>query len=518
MQRPWNIVTCVVLVLGLGILFRDSVIAIATLAAEAGPYLLVGFALAGFLKVTIPEQRVFRYLGPNTLTSVALASLLGIPVPLCSCSVLPVATTLRQSGASRGATTSFLISTPETGLDSIGVTYALLDPIMTVARPLAALITAIVTGSLVAALERLGWAGELGRVPLDADDGCEHDHDHDVGELPSDGSSRVQATIRRAFRYAFGQLMDDLTPWLILGFLMSGLIVLVVPDNFFTHYVPAGWATYLLMLVVGTPIYICAAAATPVAVVLIAKGLDPGAALVLLLVGPATNVTTMLVITRLLGKRILVLYLAGVMGCALALGVVLDKLYILLNIDLSQVAAEVVHGGLSPIAVIAAAVLIWLLVRSAGRIRLVQQVGQSIRHFGGRFGVNPFSPAVRLSAVVILALIYVTTAFSVIGPGEVGWVMRFGRVVRTVSEPGLIVHLPQPLDRFTLSANPGRAPGGAGLCAGNQRGRKTSALGHRSRLRWGRPPMDQSAAQSRERGRGDNRRGKYSKYSVCGPL
>ena len=449
MQRPWNTVTGLVLVLGLGILFRDSVGAIATLAAEMGPYLLVGFALAGFLKIIIPEQRVFRYLGPDNLTSVALASLLGIPIPLCSCSVLPVATTLRQSGASRGATTSFLISTPETGLDSIGITYALLDPIMTVARPLAALITAMVTGTLVTALERLGWAGEPGSLPLDADDGCdEHEHDHDVGDLPSDGWARVQAIMRRSLSYAFGPLMDDLTPWLILGFLMSGLIVIVVPDDFFTLYLPAGWAAYLLMLVVGTPIYICATAATPVAVALIAKGLDPGAALVLLLVGPATNVTTMLVIARLLGKRILVLHLAGVMGCALVLGTILDELYILLRIDLSQIAAEVVQGGLSPIAVIAAAVLIWLLVRSVIRIQLMTQLAQTMRRFGARFGINPFSPAVQLSAVAILVLTYVTTAFSVIGPGQVGWVMRFGHVVRTVSEPGLIVHLPRPLERL----------------------------------------------------------------------
>ena len=446
MQRQWNIVTCLVLGLGLGILFRDSVGAIITLAAEAGPYLLVGFALAGFLKIIIPEQRVFRYLGPDTLTSVALASILGIPIPLCSCSVLPVATTLRQSGASRGATTSFLISTPETGLDSIGVTYALLDPIMTVARPLAALITAMATGTLVTVLERLGWAGEPGSLTLDADDCCDA-HDHDVGDLPSDGWARVQAIIRRSLSYAFGPLMDDLTPWLILGFLMSGLIVMVVPDHFFTLYLPAGWAAYLLMLVVGTPIYICAAAATPVAAALIAKGLDPGAALVLLLVGPATNVTTMLVIARLLGRRILVVHLAGVMGCALALGAIVDKLYILLGIDLSQIAAEAVHGGLSPLAVIAAAILIWLLARSAIRIQLMTQLTQTTRRFGARLGVDLVSPAVRLSAVAILALAYVITAFSVIGPGQVGWVMRFGRVVRTVSEPGLIVHWPQPLER-----------------------------------------------------------------------
>ena len=454
MQRRWNIVILLMLALGLGVLFPDSISAIVTLAAESGPYLLVGFALAGFLKIVIPEQRVFKYLGPDTMTSVALASLLGIPIPLCSCSVLPVATTLRQSGASRGATTSFLISTPETGLDSIGITYALLDPIMTVARPLAALMTAIVTGALVTTLERIGWAGEPGTLPLDAHDGGhghDHDHDHDVGEIPSDvtGLARVQAITRQSLKYAFGPLMDDLTPWLILGFLISGLIVMVVPDNFFTLYVPAGWAAYLLMLVVGTPIYICAAAATPVAVALIAKGLDPGAALVLLLVGPATNATTMLVIARLLGKRILAVHLVGVTGCALVLGAILDELYTLLSIDLSLIASETVRRGLSPIAVVAAAILLVLLIRSAIRIRLMTQVTQTVRDLGARVGVDPLSPTVRLTVVTMLIVAYLSTAFSMLGPGQVGWVIRFGRVVRTVSEPGLIVHLPRPFEHVT---------------------------------------------------------------------
>ncbi len=451
MQRRWNLLLLLVMALGLGVLFRDSLGAIITLAAESGPYLLIGFALAGFLKIVIPEQRVFKYLGPNSMTSVALASLLGIPIPLCSCSVLPVATTLRQSGASRGATTSFLISTPETGLDSIGITYALLDPLMTIARPLSALFTALVTGGLVTGLERLGWAGEEpDRTSLDAD-GDDHDHDHDMGDIPSEltGWARVQEIARRSLAYAFGPLMDDLTPWLILGFVVSGLIVMAVPDNFFTLYVPGGWAAYLLMLVIGTPVYICAAAATPVAVALIAKGLDPGAALVLLLVGPATNATTMFVIARLLGKRILAVHLLGVMGCALVLGAVLDELYFLLGLDLSQVAAETVQRGLSPIAIGAAAVLIFFLVRSALRIRLMAQWRQSVRRLGDRFGVDPLSPAMHLAAVAVLATVYGATAFSTLGPGEVGWVMRFGRVVRTVSEPGLIVHLPLPFDRVT---------------------------------------------------------------------
>lgn len=450
MPRRWNIAILLIVALGLGVLFRDSVWAILILAAESGPYLLIGFALAGFLKIIIPEQRVFKYLGPNTFTSVALASLLGIPIPLCSCSVLPVATTLRQSGASRGATTSFLISTPETGLDSIGITYALLDPIMTIARPLAALTTAVVTGTLVTTLEQLGWAGEPGSSSLEADDGCDdHDHDHHAGDIPSyaTGWERIREITRRSLAYAFGPLMDDLTPWLILGFLISGLVVIAVPDNFFTLYVPRGWAAYLLMLVIGTPIYICAAAVTPVAVALIAKGLDPGAALVLLLVGPATNATTMLVIARLLGKRILAVHLIGVTGCALLLGAILDELYPALGIDLSTAAAEVVHRGLSPIAAAAAAILIFFLVRSAIRIRLMPQVTQDIRRLGARFGVDPLSPGMRLTAVAVLGLAYVSTAFSIIGPGEAGWVMRFGRVVRTVSEPGLIIHLPLPFDR-----------------------------------------------------------------------
>ncbi len=182
---------------------------------------------------------------------------------------------------------------------------------------------------------------------------------------------------------------------------------------------------------------------------LLAKGLDPGAALVLLLVGPATNVTTMLVITRLLGKRILVVYLLGVTGCALVFGAMLDAFYNLLGIDLSLVAADVVQRGMTPIAVVSAAVLMFFLARSAIRIELMTHLAQTIRRFGRPFGVDLLSPTVRLTAVAIIGLAYASTAFSVLGPAQVGWVMRFGRVVRTVSEPGLIVHLPLPFERVS---------------------------------------------------------------------
>ena len=166
---PWRRhgITLGICVLGIAacwFLWNSYVDVMLTLVAESAPYLLIGFALAGLLKAIVPEDKVYKHLGDNRFKSVTLASLFGIPLPLCSCSVLPVATSLRRSGASKGATTSFLISTPETGLDSIGITYALLDPIMTVARPLGAFATAVFTGSVVNFVVRRGWDGDDGAV------------------------------------------------------------------------------------------------------------------------------------------------------------------------------------------------------------------------------------------------------------------------------------------------------------------------------------------------------------------
>ncbi|MHC4859961.1 MAG: permease, partial [Planctomycetota bacterium] len=240
-----------------------------SLFSESAPYLLVGFFLAGVLGVVVPERQVYRHLGGNRFRSVALASFLGIPLPLCSCSVLPTVASLRKSGASKGAATSFLISTPETGPDSIGLTYALLDPIMTVMRPLAALITALLTGSLVNKLVNLGLdrepeGGEETEVPPET-----------AGTTPSPPAEGRRRSLRdvvlEANRYAFGPLLDGLTQWFILGFLLTGLVALLVPDGFFTTHVPSGFGASLLMLVVGIPIYICAAAATPLAAALVVK-------------------------------------------------------------------------------------------------------------------------------------------------------------------------------------------------------------------------------------------------------
>jgi HflK protein len=417
--------------------------AVFSMIAESAPYLMVGFFLAGLLRVLIPQRKVTRYLGGNGFKSVFLASIFGVPLPLCSCSVLPTATELRKSGAGKGATTSFLISTPETGVDSIGITWALLDPLFTLVRPLAALFTALVTGSLVNHLVTAGWDREEEPATEEANCGsC-------AAEVESNGRRTPREAIVEAWRYAFGPLLDDLTPWFILGFLLSGLLALLIPDGFFVDTMPSGIVAGLIMAAIATPMYICAAAATPLAAVLIAKGLDPGAALIFLLVGPATNAATVLVVLKLLGRRVLVVYLAGIVGCALFLGVIVSGLYADSGMDLPKATAEMLESGPGPVGIVLGAVLAMLLFRSALRTGVFARWGAKLRAAGAPIGFDPTSPAVRVAVVVLLVVVYLTTAFSLVGPGEVGWVVRFGQVVREVPSSGLVVHWPAPIESVT---------------------------------------------------------------------
>ncbi|MFK5956484.1 MAG: permease, partial [Planctomycetota bacterium] len=232
--------------------------------AESGPWLLGGFLIAGLLNTLIPKEKVFRHFGGNNFISVFKAAVFGAPLPLCSCSVIPTAAGLRDAGASKGATTSFLIATPETGVDSIGITWALMDPLMTLLRPLSAILTAICSGVMV------------NRFAPDLPDDVEKTENNAI-EKPCCASEdplkpAMGERLLGAVRYAFGKLMSDLTPWFLLGFLISGLITVLVPDDFFGETLPSGWLSMLAMLVVSMPMYICATASTPVAAAMIAKG------------------------------------------------------------------------------------------------------------------------------------------------------------------------------------------------------------------------------------------------------
>jgi hypothetical protein len=268
---------------------------------------------------------VARHFGGGRFISVFKAALLGIPIPLCSCGVLPAAASLKKQGANNGATTAFLISTPESGIDSMAITYALLDPIMTVARPVVAFVTAAVAGIS----QNIMGPGK-GKPQTAPDLTCTVDaccHGVDCPPEMHNRHHRVAERLWAGFRYAVTELWGDLAGWFFIGLLLAGIITTLMPDELFPKYLGGGLPSMLLMLAVGIPLYICATASTPVAAVLILKGISPGAALVFLISGPATNVTSLTVLWGLLGKRATALYLAVICISTVGFGLALDLFY-----------------------------------------------------------------------------------------------------------------------------------------------------------------------------------------------
>ena len=338
------------------------------LLLDAAPYILFGILVGGLLKVFLSPAYVARHLGQGRYSSVFKAALFGVPLPLCSCGVLPAAATLKKQGANNGATTAFLISTPESGIDSISVSYALLDPIMTAARPVAAFVSALIAGSIENPFNpprpQLAMAADLSC----AVDGCcsgvdcppaEHANHHTLLEK-----------IRAGMRYAFGELWGDLAGWFFIGLLLAGLISALVPDDLITAYLGGGLAAMLLMLAFGIPLYICATASTPIAAAMILKGVSPGAALVFMLVGPATNMATISVLVGLLGRRATGVYLACIAITAVLFGLALDALYATLGISAKAMVGQA--GELLPYPVQLAAALLILALSIKPMYRMIQ--------------------------------------------------------------------------------------------------------------------------------------------------
>jgi uncharacterized membrane protein YraQ (UPF0718 family)/copper chaperone CopZ len=276
-----------------------------TLVDEMSPYLLLGFFFAGLLRVVFPRQMITRYMGQNNFRSVFNASLLGVPMPLCSCGVLPAGIGFYKNGASRGPTISFLISTPQTGVDSILATYSLLGLPFAIIRPVVAMVTGLLGGVLGNAAERNGEGKE------------ERENNH---------AEPYERNFKEFLRYGFVELIQDISKWLIIGMLVAALLSVLIPDDFFTSIISSEYLAMLLMILASVPLYICATGSIPIAAVLLMKGLSPGAALVLLMAGPATNVATMAVIGNSLGKRSLWVYLGTIIGGALIFGVLVNEL------------------------------------------------------------------------------------------------------------------------------------------------------------------------------------------------
>ncbi|MDY6906494.1 MAG: SO_0444 family Cu/Zn efflux transporter [Thermodesulfobacteriota bacterium] len=330
--------------------------------ADSAVFMLFGFFAAGQLKAFLPEGLVSRHLGGGKMAGVFKASALGVPLPLCSCSVLPAAAGLREQRAGKGATASFLISTPETGVDSIAITYALLDPVMTVLRPISAFITSMAAGIGVGLFGKddMAMSGAASPACNRGTCGCSNS--------PSD--SAVQAVpgwrqrMRYGISYAFEDLLGDIGAWFIGGILVAGLIGIFVSPALVSRYLGGGFTSMLVMLVVSMPVYVCATASTPIAAALALKGVSPGAALVFLLAGPATNMASLAVVSKVLGRRATAVYLSFIIACSLGLGAATNLLYATMGMDASGWMTGFQTEAFSPIASIAAVLLLALIARA----------------------------------------------------------------------------------------------------------------------------------------------------------
>ena len=301
------------------------------LLLNSSVYILVGLMVSGLIRIFLSPESVANHLGRGRFKSVFKAAIIGIPLPLCSCGVLPAAVSLKKQGANNGATTAFLISTPESGVDSISISYALLDPILTVIRPVAAFVTAIAAGITENMLKPLNEKPAT-KFPAPGPPNIHVDGECCSSEN-NDNHHNFKTKLITGFRYSFTDVWNDLAGWFFVGLLVAGLITSLVPEEFIGRYLGGGLTSMLFMLVIGIPLYICATASTPVAAALIMKGVSPGTALVFLLAGPATNMTSLTVLTAIFGKRTSIIYLGTIMLFSVLFGLATDKIYAYMNIS-----------------------------------------------------------------------------------------------------------------------------------------------------------------------------------------
>ena len=329
----------------------------------AAPFLLLGLAMAGFVHVLLPDEWIARWMGKPGLKGAAMAAAIGVPLPVCSCGVVPLAVEMRRKKASDPASMAFLITTPESGVDSILFTWGLMGPVMAVARPVAAFFTAMI--GAVAALFGLKEPVPVEVAPVSCCGGCGSSQAPEASQEKE--KPGAVATVRAALSYGFGELFDDIAFWLVLGLVLGGVLTAVLPADLAALGLGSGFWPMLVMLVLGIPLYMCASASTPVAAALMMKGLSPGAALVFLLAGPATNAASLVVLTRTFGRRFIQIYLFAVTVGALASGLLLDAAVKLLGLQPSLPMIHAHEHGPTPWGLAASAFLVLLLILAARR-------------------------------------------------------------------------------------------------------------------------------------------------------
>jgi uncharacterized membrane protein YraQ (UPF0718 family) len=344
----------------------------------SAPWLLLGLFIAGLINVYLPKDFLIKHLGSDGLLTTIKAAIIGAPMPLCSCGVIPAALGLRRAGASKSATTAFLVSTPETGVDSISVSYVLLGPFMAIIRPIAAVTSAIVAGVLVGR-DHSDNNGEQSDCETNSEVNTENSAPVKIACCGSKKAEPVQSSccgssnkmavspsaadkFFEAVAFSCTKLLEDTAKWLLIGLFFAALVQTYVPADFFLQW-GSGILAMVAVILVSIPMYICATASTPIAAGLLLSGVSPGAVLVFMLAGPATNVATLGVVANELGKRAVASYLIGVIGVAVLFGLLTDFLVERFGIDVAPMIGE--HHEVLPewLMLITAFLLIGLLLR-----------------------------------------------------------------------------------------------------------------------------------------------------------
>ena len=486
---------------------------------EASVFLLFGFLLAGMLGILVPGRLLTRLVGTGKIKSVLWGSVVGAPIPLCSCGVLPTALGLRKQGATPGATVAFLVATPETGVDSISLTYALTDPVMTVFRPIAGVATAIAAGlatNLFGAPRSKATEPplEAAKTPAAGDERCQHaddpgghdhahrhdhhdDHDKGANSLPDRGASRtVVDTTRHIIRYGFVELLDDVSWWLVLGIVLSGVAVVAIPAQLFDGMWGGGIASMVLMLVLSIPLYTCASCSTPMAAALALKGLSPGAVLVFLLAGPATNIGSLVVLLKVLGRYAVAAYLAAVVIMTLAAGFALNAIYHAWGLD--PRATFGTAAGFVPDLVkeTGAVLLTGLLILSMCRTQVPNEWVWLRDRAAQLTGIAVTARGLGFAAAAGAAVLWLGSGLFTVGPGEVGMRLRFGRILASDLEPGLHFRWPWPFENHRLIAAESGAAARVRTSTGAVPRGGDSRAASRSACLW----IDSLAAAGGERG------------------
>ena len=437
--------------------FRDFFYETVRVLYESGLFVLFGFFMAGILQNYLSTDKIARYLGGRDFRSVLNAALLGAPLPLCSCGVVPAAVTLRRKGASRESVLSFLVSTPETSVESIALTYGLLGPVFAVVRPVAALFSAAVAG--IAHMIFGSGKEEESFLPEESTPSCADDCDAGTAGTAGKGNTAAvveKSRFRSAVDYAFVTLFDDLVFWFLIGVLLTGLIAAVLPDGFLARYIGGGLLSMILAMLVGIPLYMCASGSTPVAAAFLMKGLNPGAALVFLLTGPATNAATLTILGRTFGRRFLQVFLVSVIGSALIAGLALNRFYTWSTDHAPATSAGAGGFLLSAAKGLGFIVFLYLAWRSLRRTGIRPGFAELREHLRVIFSpVRRFRPAHLYRtwrgrvAVAVLLLAWLLSGFYTVAPGEVGMERDFGVIAATDVPPGLHWCFPWPVGKVT---------------------------------------------------------------------